>query len=165
MQHSHCTSMFTRYLTLHVKKKFFYSLINQTIVTWLLPLILMLEYFSEHIWLYINIFCYCTQSVVELKVLLCEGHIFIWTIFVSLAIPNWTYKLRLVVSVRIYDLKREGGGELFKRDFCKLWRYNENQCWITEKRIKGTNTQNCFKMISEKQSVVLSKQSVVFISS
>jgi len=36
---------------------------------------------------------------------------------------------------------------------------------ITEKRIKETNTQNCFKMISEKQSVVLSKQSVVFISS
>ena len=66
--------------------------------------------------------------------------------------------------VRIYGLKQEGG-ELFIRDFRKLWRYNEIQCRITEKRIKETNTQNYFKMLSEKQSVVLSKQSVVFTSS
>ena len=72
--------------------------------------------------------------------------------------------LGLILIVRIYGLKREGG-ELFKRDFRKLWRYNENQCWITEKEIKETKNQNCFKMISGKQSVVSSKQSVVFISS
>jgi len=66
----------------------------------------------------------------------------------------------LVESVRIHGLKQDGG-ELFIKDFRKLWRYNEIQCQITEKRIKETNTQNCFKMLSEKQSVVLSKQSVV----
>jgi len=37
---------------------------------------------------------------------------------------------------------------------------------MTEKEIKETKNQNGFKMISEKQSVVVSsKQSVVFISS
>ena len=36
---------------------------------------------------------------------------------------------------------------------------------MTEKEIKETKNQNCFKIISEKQSVVSSKQSVVFISS
>ena len=83
-------------------------------------------------------------------------------VVVLLVLLVWV--LLVVLVVRIYGLKQEGL-ELFIRDFRKIWRYNEFQCWITEKRIKETNTQNCFKMISEKQSVVLSKQSVVFISS
>ena len=84
--------------------------------------------------------------------------------------PQWDQEVchffsNLKVVLLEYMALNERGVELFKRDFRKLWRYNENQCWITEKRIKETNTQNCFKMISEKQSVVLSKQSIVFISS
>ena len=78
---------------------------------------------------------------------------------------KWSSSHQWLSYVLEYMALNERGGELFKRDFRKLWRYNENQCWITEKEIKETNNQNCLKMISEKQSVVSSKQSVVFISS
>ena len=87
------------------------------------------------------------------------GYINLYTIFGEKGSLAKTIKILLE-----YMALNERGGELFKRDFRKLWRYNENQCWITEKEIKETKNQNCFKMISEKQSVVSSKQSVVYTS-
>ena len=56
------------------------------------------------------------------------------------------------------------GGELFMNYFCKLWRFNEVQCRITDIEIQKAIKQNCLSWLSENQLVVFAIQPIVFIS-
>jgi len=110
------------------------------------------------------LFCFYIKWIFYLIIqLFLVGSIFILMYKLLLLTTRCTYRKKSSYLLEYVALNKRGG-ELFIRDFRKLWRYNEIQCWITEKRIKETKTQNCFKMISEKQSVVSSKQSVVYTS-